>query len=62
MVALVGPTGVENNYHRKLAVQYKFKGKKVVLITTDDFRIGAIEQLTTYAEILSLPMEVALRT
>ena len=60
VVALVGPTGVgKTTTIAKLAVQYKFKGKKVVLITTDDFRIGAIEQLTTYAEILSLPMEVA---
>ena len=60
IVALVGPTGVgKTTTIAKLAVQYKFKDKKVVLITTDDFRIGAIEQLTTYAEILSLPMEVA---
>ena len=60
VISLVGPTGVgKTTTIAKLAVQYKFKNKKVALITTDDFRIGAIEQLNTYAEILSLPMEIA---
>lgn len=60
VVALVGATGVgKTTTIAKLAIQYCFQKKKVALITTDDFKIGAIEQLETYSQILSLPMEVA---
>ena len=34
------------------------KKKKVAFITTDTYRIAAIEQLKTYAKILDVPMEV----
>ena len=34
------------------------KGKKVGLITLDTYRIGAVEQLKTYANILDVPLEV----
>ncbi|WP_314733471.1 hypothetical protein [Anaerobacillus sp. CMMVII] len=33
--------------------------KKVAFITTDTFRIAAIDQLKTYAKILNVPIEVA---
>ncbi|MCZ6679164.1 MAG: flagellar biosynthesis protein FlhF [Candidatus Poribacteria bacterium] len=60
VVALVGPTGVgKTTTLAKLAAQHQFQKKEIVLITTDDYRIGAIEQLETYAGILSLPIEVA---
>lgn len=60
-IMLVGPTGVgKTTTIAKLAADYQLnKGMKVGLITTDTYRIAAIEQLRTYAEILSIPLEVA---
>ncbi len=60
-VMLVGPTGVgKTTTLAKLAAHYKLdEGKTVGLITTDTYRIAAIEQLKTYAEILNIPVEVA---
>lgn len=44
----------------KIAATMTLKyGKKVCLITVDNFRIGAVEQLKTYAEIVNLPLYVA---
>ncbi|SKA86474.1 flagellar biosynthesis protein FlhF [Caloramator quimbayensis] len=59
---LVGPTGVgKTTTIAKLASLYSlYQNKKVGLITIDTYRIGAVEQLKTYAEILSIPFEVAL--
>lgn len=59
-VNVVGPTGVGKTttlakIAAKCTLQHK---KKVALITTDTYRIGAIEQLKTYAKILSIPLEV----
>jgi flagellar biosynthetic protein FlhF len=60
VVALVGPTGVgKTTTLAKLAAQYQLRKKKTVLITIDDYRIGAIEQLQTYASILNVSMEAA---
>lgn len=60
-VMLVGPTGVgKTTTLAKLAAYYKLEeGKSVGLITTDTYRIAAIEQLKTYAEIMNIPVEVA---
>ncbi|TCI37337.1 MULTISPECIES: GTP-binding protein [unclassified Exiguobacterium] len=60
-VMLVGPTGVgKTTTLAKLAAHYKLdQGMSVGLITTDTYRIAAIEQLKTYAEILNIPVEVA---
>lgn len=60
-VMLVGPTGVgKTTTLAKLAAHYKLEeGMTVGLITTDTYRIAAIEQLKTYAEILNIPVEVA---
>lgn len=60
-VMLVGPTGVgKTTTLAKLAAHYKLdEGMSVGLITTDTYRIAAIEQLKTYAEILNIPVEVA---
>lgn len=60
LVALVGPTGVgKTTTIAKLAANYRLKQKlKVGLITVDTYRIAAVEQLRTYADIIELPMEV----
>lgn len=59
---LVGPTGVgKTTTIAKLASMYTlYKKKKVGLITLDTYRIGAVEQLKTYAEILNIPFEVVI--
>jgi len=35
------------------------RGASVAMVTTDNFRVGAVEQLKTYAKIMDLPLEVA---
>jgi len=61
MVALVGPTGVgKTTTVAKLAANFKLvHGLRVGLITVDTYRIAAVEQLKTYAEIIDLPLAVA---
>ena len=45
----------------KLAANYRLKlGRKVGLITIDTYRIAAVDQLRTYAEILGVPLRAAL--
>ena len=60
VVALVGPTGVgKTTTIAKLAAIYRLKEKRHVgLITVDTYRIAAVEQLRTYADIIDLPMQV----
>jgi len=59
---LIGPTGVgKTTTLAKLAAQYRFQqGMDVGLITIDAYRIAAIDQLRTYAQIMSIPLKVAL--
>ncbi len=61
VVALVGPTGVgKTTTVAKLAATYKLThGVRTGLITADTYRIAAIEQLKTYAEIIDVPLAVA---
>jgi flagellar biosynthesis protein FlhF len=61
-IALVGPTGVgKTTTIAKLAAIYKLReGKKVGLVTTDTYRIAAVEQLRTYANIIGIELRVAL--
>lgn len=60
VVALVGPTGVgKTTTIAKLAAIYRLREKRRVgFITVDTYRIAAVEQLRTYADIIDLPMEV----
>lgn len=57
MVAFVGPTGVgKTTALAKLGARLALLHKKsVLLLTTDTFRIGAVEQLRTYAGLMGLP-------
>jgi flagellar biosynthesis protein FlhF len=59
-VNVVGPTGVgKTTTLAKMAAECVIKHKKKVgFITTDTYRIAAIEQLKTYAKILNVPIEV----
>ena len=61
-VVLVGPTGVgKTTTIAKLAGRLALVEKKSVgLITIDTYRIGAIEQLKTYAEIMNIPFKVVI--
>lgn len=60
VVALVGPTGVgKTTTIAKLAANFRLRdGLKIGLVTVDTFRVAAVEQLRTYAEIIDLPMKV----
>lgn len=59
-VNVVGPTGVgKTTTLAKIAAEAVLKyRKKVAFITTDTYRIAAIDQLKTYATILGVPIEV----
>src|SRR3954454_15456462 len=61
VAALVGPTGVgKTTTVAKLAANFKLAhGFRPGLVTVDTFRIAAIAQLRTYAEIIALPLAVA---
>jgi len=60
IICFIGPTGVgKTTTIAKLAADLLIKHKKKVgFITTDTYRIAAVEQLKTYASILNMPIEV----
>ncbi len=62
IVMMVGPTGVgKTTTIAKLAARYAYKlgqNYKVGIVTLDSFRVGAIEQLQAYTNIMRLPLEV----
>lgn len=64
VVALIGPTGVgKTTTLAKLAAHYVLQEQKqVALIAADTFRVAAVDQLRTYAEILGVPIEVVYET
>ncbi|MCL2767438.1 MAG: flagellar biosynthesis protein FlhF [Synergistaceae bacterium] len=59
-IAFIGPTGVgKTTTIAKLAAIFSlWEHKKVLLLTSDTYRIAAVEQLRTYAKILGIPTEV----
>ncbi|OGQ99805.1 MAG: flagellar biosynthesis protein FlhF [Deltaproteobacteria bacterium RIFOXYD12_FULL_55_16] len=63
VVALIGPTGVgKTTTAAKIAAWYSIhEGLRVALLSMDCYRIGATDQLRTYARIMRLPCEIALR-
>lgn len=57
MIAFVGPTGVgKTTTIAKLATLDSLRGLSVGLITLDHHRIGGIEQLRTYGNLVELPV------
>jgi len=62
VVALIGPTGVgKTTTVAKLAARYALRhgSRDVALISTDNFRIGAHDQIKAYARILGVPYRFA---
>lgn len=62
ITCFVGPTGVgKTTTLAKLAAHASlFQNKKTVVITADTYRIGAVDQLRTYADIINVPLEVVM--
>ena len=60
-VHVIGPTGVgKTTTIAKMAARAVLQEKKkIAFITTDTYRIAAIEQLKTYAGLLQAPVEIA---
>lgn len=60
VVALIGATGVgKTTTIAKLAATFVLKKNcRVALITADTYRISAVEQLKTYADIIGIPIEI----
>ena len=60
VVALVGATGVgKTTTIAKLAAVFAFQmGKRVSLISMDNYRIAAAEQLRTYADIMGVDLDI----
>ena len=59
-VFFIGPTGVgKTTTIAKIAAHFKLnQNVKVALITADTYRIAAVEQLKTYANIIDVPLKV----
>lgn len=59
-IFFLGSTGVgKTTTIAKIASKLKLEEhKKIALVTADTYRIAAVEQLKTYANILSVPLEV----
>jgi flagellar biosynthesis protein FlhF len=66
VMMFVGPTGVgKTTTIAKLAARYAYKmdlNYKVGIITLDSFRVGAVEQLKAYTNIMRIPLEVVKNT
>ena len=60
VILVLGPTGVgKTTTIVKLAADFSVKqNKKIGIINTDTYRVGAQEQLQTYADILGVPLQL----
>jgi flagellar biosynthesis protein FlhF len=60
IVAMVGASGVgKTTTVAKLAARARVKGKSVGLISCDGYRVGAVDQLERYADLLGATFDVA---
>ena len=61
IIFFVGPTGVgKTTTLAKIAASLVMENKyKIGLITSDTYRIGAVDQLKIYSDILELPLEIS---
>jgi len=59
-IMLVGPTGVgKTTTIAKLAARAALiDGKRVSLITLDNYRVGGVDQIRTFAELIGVPLRV----
>ena len=62
VIALIGPTGVgKTTTIAKLAANFKLRRNlRVGMITIDTYRVAAVDQLQTYAEIVEVPLRTVL--
>jgi len=62
VIALIGPTGVgKTTTIAKLAANFKLRRSlRVGMITIDTYRVAAVDQLQTYAEIVEVPLRTVL--
>jgi flagellar biosynthesis protein FlhF len=61
IIACVGPTGAgKTTTLAKLAARATFDlGRSAAVVTLDSFRVGAVEQMRRFSEIMGLPFDVA---
>lgn len=60
LIAVVGPAGVgKTTTAAKLAARARMAKKTVALVSCDGFRVGAIDQLGKYAELMDVRFHVA---
>jgi len=60
VLVLVGPTGVgKTTTVAKLSYLFKRFGKRPGVITLDSYRVGAVEQLRAFVNVMELPFRVA---
>lgn len=58
-MVFLGPTGCgKTTTLAKTAYLYAQQGKKVAIITLDSFRVGAYEQIKTFGDALSIPVDL----
>lgn len=62
VVALIGSTGVgKTTTIGKLAAGFSIVDKRrIALVTTDTYRVSAVDQLKTFGQIIGVPVEVAM--
>jgi flagellar biosynthesis protein FlhF len=60
VLVLIGPTGVgKTTTVAKLSYIFKKAGKRVGVITLDSYRVGAVEQLRSFVNVMELPFKIA---
>lgn len=58
LIALVGPAGAgKSTAAAKLALHYSARRSRVCLLTLDDFKVGALEQMQLFAELTNVALD-----